>query len=56
MGARVGGVCWARGHARGAEVAAGMMLLSLGFAVLPIIQLPIVQRPQQRIEEACEKG
>jgi len=47
----VGGVRWAKRHSTGAQLLAGGMLLVLGAAV------PIVQRPQQGVEEArLDKG
>ena len=44
--AGVGGVRWARQHSTGAQVMASAMLLVLGLTV------PILEPPQQRIEEA----
>jgi hypothetical protein len=46
--AAVGGVRWARQHSTGAQLLASAMLLFLG------ISAPIIQMPQQRIEEARE--
>jgi hypothetical protein len=47
--AGVGGVRWAKRHSTGAQFAASAMLLILGLAG------PVVQPPQQRIEEAREE-
>jgi hypothetical protein len=47
--AGVGGVRWAKRHSTGAQIVANAMLLILGFSGMPIVQLP-----QQRIEEARE--
>lgn len=44
--AGVGGVRWARQHSTGAQMMASAMLLVLGLTV------PVVEPPQQRIEEA----
>jgi hypothetical protein len=46
--AATGSIRWAKRHSTGAQLAAGALLLVLGIAA------PIVQPPQQGIEEARE--
>jgi hypothetical protein len=46
--AGVGGVRWAKRHSTGAQIAASALLLLLG------LTMPIIQPPQQRIEEGRE--